>query len=184
MYYYNNNNATTLYTFNLFSTQEAQRLYYYYYYTLLYFIIIIIIVRATDQRGRLGASRRSPSPPLAIRLEIPQSVLAIAATMPSINDRLISAVRRGDVKDVETLLNFGANPRCKDKTPAEWPALYLAVRHNHPECLRHLLAAGARHNSRASETNMTPLLMACEMGHLGCVHVLLGAGADPNAWTT
>ena len=101
--------------------------------------------------------------------------------MPSINDRLVSAVRRGDVKDVETLLNFGANPRCKDKTPAEWPALYLAVRHNHPECLRHLLAAGARHNSRASETNMTPLLIACEMGHLGCVHVLLGAGADPNA---
>ena len=44
-----------------------------------------------------------------------------------------------------------------------------------------LLMAGAKHNVRVSKLNSTPLLLACEIGHLKCVHVLLSAGADPNA---
>ena len=101
--------------------------------------------------------------------------------MPSLNDRLISSVRRGDIKDTELLINYGANVRCRDKTPEELPVIHNAVRYNHPECLRLLLMAGAKHNVRVSKLNTTPLLLACEIGHLKCVHVLLSAGADPNA---
>ena len=61
------------------------------------------------------------------------------------------------------------------------PVIHNAVRYNHPECLRLLLMAGAKHNVRVSKLNSTPLLLACEIGHLKCVHVLLSAGADPNA---
>eukprot|EP00943_MAST-04B_sp_MAST-4B-sp1_P000792 g792.t1 len=101
--------------------------------------------------------------------------------MPSLNDRLISSVRRGDIKDTELLINYGANVRCRDKTPEELPVIHNAVRYNHPECLRLLLMAGAKHNVRVSRLNTTPLLLASEVGHLQCVHVLLSAGADPNA---
>lgn len=101
--------------------------------------------------------------------------------MATLNDRLVTAVRRGKFKDVVFLLENGADPRYRDKTADELTVVHNAVRYNRPECLRALLMFKGKHNLRVGATSTSPLNMAAQLGFVDCCRVLLAAGSDPNS---
>lgn len=99
----------------------------------------------------------------------------------TLNDRLISAIRRGRLDDVLLLLENGANPRYREKGIDEMTTVHIAVRHNQPSCLRALLILKAKHNVRIGKNSTSPLNYAAQLGHIDCLQVLLAAGADYNS---
>ncbi|KAF4120574.1 Ankyrin repeat [Geosmithia morbida] len=88
---------------------------------------------------------------------------------------LISAVRAGNHKLVEQLLDRGVSPN----TGPEINSLIDAIRGQHAQCVRLLLRFGADPNDRDHD-GMTPLLAAVEKGFLPGAAMLAKYGADPN----
>ena len=99
-------------------------------------------------------------------------------SLPAIAGPLHEAAKSGDVAQIRTLLNQGAdiNARVENGyTPLHW-----AARYGHIEAVRVLLKAGALINAR-DEKERTPLHYAAGYGHVEAVRVLLKAGANINA---
>ena len=92
---------------------------------------------------------------------------------------LMKAVKNGD-KDVVTFLtDHGANVAIKDKcgyTALHKACIYLD---SSPEVLRCLIENGADVNL-STDDNRTPLMTACEYGHVNAVSVLIEHGANVN----
>ena len=92
---------------------------------------------------------------------------------------LMKAVKNGD-KDVVTFLtDHGANVAIKDKcgyTALHKACIYLD---SSPEVLRCLIENGADVNL-STDDNRTPLITACEYGHVNAVSVLIEHGANVN----
>ena len=95
---------------------------------------------------------------------------------------LLRAAKRGDLEQVESLLESGADPRSPNEegdTPLHW-----AFMGNHASSgagvARALLEAGADPDARGS-FHATPLHRAAKRGDRDAVHVLLEAGANPDA---
>lgn len=86
----------------------------------------------------------------------------------------------GDIRRAKRLIRHGANVNFIDSA-GETP-LHGAAACGWATMVRLLLAAGARHDIHAANTNeMTPLHWAAGWGSLGAVRALIKAGADPDA---
>jgi len=134
-----------------------------------------------------NASAKIPSPVtgvlsriMAQKGETPavNSVVAVIVDGSESNDRaLFEAAERGDISNIERLLNAGAKVNCTldgDGTP-----LMGAANSGNVEVVRLLLDRGADPNLGVSGDG-NPLIIAAREGHLAVVALLLDRRADPN----
>lgn len=110
----------------------------------------------------------------SIQLGLGVALLALAANA---DERLISAVKKGDVEDVRSLLarQIPVNAAAADG----WTALHAAAQADQLEIAGLLLAAKAN-VAAATRYNITPLSLACTNGSAKMIELLLNAGADAN----
>jgi ankyrin repeat protein len=90
-------------------------------------------------------------------------------------DRLLRAVRAGDLGGIRTALAAKANVNAQ--LPDKSTALAWAVDRQNEDAVRLLLAAGARPRAFAPDA-IEPLSLACELGNAAIVTALLEAGAN------
>lgn len=101
------------------------------------------------------------------------------------SELLFDAVRRGDVAQVEKLLDAGADPNAVADGSLGWRPLHMAIEAIGEEgapiaVLRVLLERGAHANSWDREREATPLLMAVFRSQPASVRLLLAHGANPD----
>ena len=106
-------------------------------------------------------------------------------TVASFRAALISGAQRDDTDDLRAMLDDGYVSVPRDMTrairsAALGVALMRACERGCADAVVVMLDHGAEH-SRANARGDTPLHVAAEHGHLGCVNALLGAGADLTA---
>ena len=96
----------------------------------------------------------------------------VVAPLRKYDERLFSAIRRGDEKAVGKLLTRGADPNANKlgDTP-----LNVAIAGNQPNLVRLLLLHGADVNAPGGPKERTPLFNACKAGHENIVKILLDA---------
>jgi len=92
---------------------------------------------------------------------------------------LFGAAMTGDLIDVQTALENGANPNFKNNIG--WTPIHLAAVKGHVEIVRVLLERGADPNAKENIYGWTPLHIAANIGYFRIVKLLLERGADPNA---
>jgi ankyrin repeat protein len=107
------------------------------------------------------------------------AVLTAVLTLSAAGDSpLVSAIRKKDVRAVQTLLKQGANPNTPQgdgSTPLFW-----AAQVNEVPIAELLIRAGARADV-ANDTGFTAVHVACINQSAAMVQRLLAAGANPNA---
>ena len=96
-----------------------------------------------------------------------------------------AAASCGDLNTVQLLLDYGADPHCRDH--GGWSAIHWAVEQGHLGILYALLNHAADINA-ISSYGTSPLHCAANGGHTGIVSELLRQGADPlkatcHGWT-
>jgi cytohesin len=90
-----------------------------------------------------------------------------------------SAAKRGDMKELSTLLvDVGVSPEEVDGHLKQTP-LHYACKHGQVEAVKFLLAHGAKPNVTNSQ-GWTALNIACGSGKADCAYAMLAGGADPN----
>jgi ankyrin repeat protein len=100
---------------------------------------------------------------------------SVSAVAGPAEDRLLQAVRAGDLDGIRAALAAHANVNAQ--LPDQSTVLSWAVDRQNEDAVRLLLAAGARPRAVASDA-MAPLSLACELGNAAIVTALLKAGAD------
>ena len=90
---------------------------------------------------------------------------------------LLMAAFRNDVRMMLALINKGADVNHRFSVTG-WSPLHAASACNNPVAIAILVHAGANVNARDNDGD-TPLIAACSMEHIDCVHQLLAGGADP-----
>lgn len=113
------------------------------------------------------------------------SPAAFEHTCASFRAALISGAQRDDTDDLRAMLDDGYVSVPRDMTrairsAALGVALMRACERGCADAVAVMLDHEAEH-SRANARGDTPLHVAAEHGHLGCVNALLGAGADLTA---
>ena len=98
-----------------------------------------------------------------------------------LEDKLIQSAQRGDIKDVQTLLDKGANINMPDSYKRT--ALMRASDRGHANVVRLLIDRGANINAR-DNLGGTALMLACMSGKTEVVRVLIDKGADVNVRET
>jgi outer membrane protein assembly factor BamB len=109
----------------------------------------------------------------ALHLLIP--VAATAHAKDNARESLWAAVRNGDTKAAQGLLDKGADVNAKNEIGVT--ALWIAASKGRPEMVKLLLGAGADVNARDGIWYETPLSLAVAEGHADVVTALLRAGA-------
>ena len=94
--------------------------------------------------------------------------------MPSVDERLMSAIERGDIVACRKWIGAGAKP---DAVVDHRSALEVATYEGYPEMVNVLLNAGARPDGRI-ESSVTPLYQAACQGNIEVARLLVAAGAD------
>jgi ankyrin repeat protein len=92
---------------------------------------------------------------------------------------LMWAVAEHQVAVVDELVRRGADIGARSKAGST--ALTFAAQQGDADCIRILLAAGAKPNDAMGKSGLTPVIIASAMAHADAVTTLLDAGADPNA---
>jgi hypothetical protein len=115
-----------------------------------------------------------PTGPTAEDIQAATKVKNLAAK-GSREDKLISAVKNGDLKNVETLIAAGAGLEARDN--GDRTALMRAAEKGYSDIVRILIKSGADVNAR-DKFDWTPLFMAADKGHTDIVRILMAAGAS------
>ncbi len=97
------------------------------------------------------------------------------------NNPLIGAVREGDIDDVRTLIDAGADPNLRAGIN-NWTPLMHAVHYHQPGTAIALLKGGADIDARMPN-DKTALMMAAGYGYADMVRALLDRGADAHLKT-
>ena len=119
-----------------------------------------------------------------------ERVLCVACLVPFLvgagpsppPDPIIEAARRGDVVELERLLEQGAD--VNSARGDGMTALHFAAQQGYVEAVRILLQAGADVAAGTRIGHFTPLHLASRGGHVAVAESLLEAGADARAPTT
>ncbi len=101
------------------------------------------------------------------------------AVKGSIEDKLISAVKNGDLKSVETFIVAGANLEARDNQ--DMTALMIAADRGYSDIARALIDAGADINAQ-DKFGCTALFKAADKNHVGIVKMLVAKGAVDNSF--
>src|SRR5208337_5502443 len=107
------------------------------------------------------------------------AVVALWATsaIAGVNEDLWQAAKRGDLPEIKSLLDKGAEVNAKNDNGST--ALMAASLQGHPEIVQALLAKGAEVNAK-NNNGSTALMAACLQGHREIVEALLAKGAEVN----
>ena len=95
----------------------------------------------------------------------------------SINQKLVSAVEKGNLADVKQLISDGADVNARDKY-GNTPLIYAAA-YGYLDLVKYLVSKGADVNVKGNRGN-TPLIFAAGNGYLEIVKFLVSKGADVN----
>ena len=96
----------------------------------------------------------------------------------NLRNLLFSSIRKGDLTEVELLLDKGVDVHADDNVG--WPPMVRAAEEGHLAIVDTLLARGANH-LKGTVGDRLPLHFAAEGGHLAVVSLLLKQpGVDPN----
>jgi ankyrin repeat protein len=87
-----------------------------------------------------------------------------------LDNTLVDAAKRGDIKQVEIALDAGADPNAKSDTGAT--SLHFAAKGGHLSVVKRLLDDGASLEAK-DDSGSTPLHSAAEAGHEAIVELLL-----------
>ncbi len=149
----------------------------------------VAVSLAAQRSVRVDRPDDDGSTPLRLALsrghaDIARSVLERAPRAVDFKDEqtarvLASLAARGRTAGVKLFLEKGVPP---DTTVRGTHALLAASRHDDPELIDALLAAGAQPD-QASAEGLTPLMIAARAGHARIVQSLLAAGSSPAART-
>ena len=98
-----------------------------------------------------------------------------------LDKKLVAAAGKGDVREVNRLLDAGANVNACSKYwgPPIFDAAYAGDTDAHHQVIETLIARGADMNIR-NGVSCTALMGAANRGHIGAARLLLAAGADAN----
>ena len=102
-----------------------------------------------------------------------------ASSATVVNVRLCDEVLNGNLPQVKSLLDKGADPDIKQCLNGMTP-LMVAASFNHTEIVKELLAQGAGVND-IDKSGSTALMVAADKGNIESVNILLDSGAYINA---
>ena len=95
--------------------------------------------------------------------------------------RLLRAASAGDVDAVDALIREGADPGFQVRAPAHWrhPSFVTRTMNEHRDGFSNRRSRPPLHppSARQDRKGTTPLMLACEHGHVDVVRSLLAAGA-------
>ena len=95
---------------------------------------------------------------------------------------LHEAASIGNIEILKECLNTGFQPNDIDFEFGDKSALHLAVAGGYSECVSLLLLRGANVNCRLYD-HTTPLHIACEVGNISIIQILLNFGSNPHLCT-
>jgi ankyrin repeat protein len=115
--------------------------------------------------------------PLKLILLLFILILATSCASGS-NKKLLKSAEMGNLSDVESALNSGANLEARESRYGN-TALHLAAFEGKQDVVVFLLDRGIDPNIQAND-GITPLIAACRKGHLNIAKTLISKGANPN----
>lgn len=92
---------------------------------------------------------------------------------------LADAINRDDEAAVAAAVRAGADPDHVYSDSSRMRGAHYCALKGHANALRGLITSGASLNV-TDAGGQTPLTTAAQLGHVGCVELLLVAGADPS----
>jgi len=104
--------------------------------------------------------------------------MANANANANANTKLFAACESGDLEQVKTLVEAGADVNATN--PENRHPLHLATNNNHVHIVQYLLSKGADVNGKNKDTETTALILAAAYGFYDIAKALIEAGADVN----
>ena len=140
-----------------------------------------------DGAGRMPLDYAAAnSQPTIAKLLLDHGAAVVDYDLSSIKVPLHYAIKNGDIPFVELLLKAGISPNTalgwRGESPSADPPLHMAIRGDHREIVKLLLAYKADLKNRDTFSQM-PLHCAAVLGKAEFVELLLRAGADVKATT-
>lgn len=154
-------------------------------------------VKATNRYGIAPIALACESGGAAIVEKLLAAGVSANATGPYGETALHTCAHSGKVDAAKVLMAHGASLDAGDSWRGQTPLMWAAAQ-SHPEMMRALIEAGADVNARSTiiawerqrtseprdkwlpPGGLTPMLFAAREGCVGCIKVLLSAGADAN----
>jgi hypothetical protein len=103
----------------------------------------------------------------------------VSGVTPAINKALMVAAGEGNIKEVNGLLDKGANPNIAGEQSGATPLMSATLR-GYSAVVKVLLDKGANPNIAMKQTGLTPLMSATNNNRIEIAKALLDKGADVN----
>ncbi len=103
-----------------------------------------------------------------------------AESFQELNNRLINASARGNLRQVRLLIFEGANVNALPEVLPGYMPIHEAARNGHSEVVDYLIQAGADMDARGGLYGLTPLLLAIMNNDIPTVEILIHRGARLN----